>query len=265
MPAPETVKFVNRSPVSYKSYDNTLQVRAYLVMIILTGAAIVLVELGRLFGIPSPVVFAIGGGLCGAAILSYVGWRIWYRVRLAKMGDQPGSIRLRCIGLPTQLLRFGELADLSFEPQFFSASFAQPFSARMKWSVALIAIPTSLSTFAWFGFANWLTYLAVKIWFGYLVGFFVVGFLNPSYFRISPGRVDVMRYRAWRTTGPAIERYNLRIASLIVDLRARAAVIDGHEYSMGIMRHSERFAYFLFLAALSTHSVPPLPDDELLG
>jgi hypothetical protein len=99
-----------------------------------------------------------------------------------------------------------------------------------------------------------------------------VGWLWPTYFRIVPGRLDVMRFNNLRNRLVGVCRLDLRKAKLLIDLRRGVIFIDdadGHtgEFPIVWMRRAtrERLAYHLLLAALSSYQAPDLPDDKLLG
>jgi hypothetical protein len=93
--------------------------------------------------------------------------------------------------------------------------------------------------------------------------------LWPTYFRLVPGRLELLWYSPFRKR--PIERtvVDLRTARVLVDLRqfvvATEAANKPLELSIALMPRRKRFAYMLFLAALSTHEPGPLPEDELVG
>lgn len=65
-----------------------------------------------------------------------------------------------------------------------------------------------------------------------------------------------------------VKRYEVRGAWVMVDLRRAFAAIRERgdvDLSLVLMPDKRRFAYTLFLAAVSTHEPGPLPEDELVG
>ncbi|RJP33774.1 MAG: hypothetical protein C4547_11780 [Phycisphaerales bacterium] len=99
--------------------------------------------------------------------------------------------------------------------------------------------------------------------------------LWPTYYRVVPGRLDVMRFNMLRNEPVSIAQHPLRDAWIEIDLR-RCVVIIGRRNEPGepqteaelpilLMRRRTEFAHALLLAAISTHEAPPLPDDALLG
>ena len=66
-----------------------------------------------------------------------------------------------------------------------------------------------------------------------------------------------------------VERYDLRSARVIVDLRTNGVfIVEGEkvgEYSIWFMGERSAFARWLFQGAVSTHVAPELADDVLTG
>ncbi len=98
--------------------------------------------------------------------------------------------------------------------------------------------------------------------------------LRPEYIRIAPGVIDVFRYPILGLGTPRFERFNLRAASVAVDLPTGATRI--HDPSRGdhpvaylslrsMIGRPTVIAAALFSAAQSNTDTPPLPTDELLG
>jgi hypothetical protein len=97
----------------------------------------------------------------------------------------------------------------------------------------------------------------------------VVAWLWPTYFRVMPGRLEVMRFSTLAGRPISFERFDLRQASVLVDLRRSVVFVDEGdrrgEYAIALMRGRTRFAHALFWAAMNTHQPPDLPEDKLLG
>jgi hypothetical protein len=180
------------------------------------------------------------------------------------------------VGSPDEV-RDWELRDIPFEPILFRGSFAQPFSPRMKLATLLL-IPAAASL----GHLLLLLLVpiqfrsgrlpfspAVSLWVGIVAALALVAWLCPTYFRVVPGRLDVMGFFPWRANAQRYESYDLRRATICVDLQCRVVAInDGArsvEFGIRFMRDSKQFARALFAAALCSWDPPPLPQDDLLG
>jgi hypothetical protein len=109
-----------------------------------------------------------------------------------------------------------------------------------------------------------LTVLPLPVW-------GAVALLWPTYLRVVPGRLDVIRYSVfprWRTE---VRSWNLRDARILVDLRGMRVSIDipgdpgPVEFSIGLLPRRTRFARMLFWAAMSSYRAPAIADGELIG
>ena len=183
------------------------------------------------------------------------------------------SRRLNCVGPREYLERHGPLADLPFEPAIFHSIFVQKSMPFQTVVFVLLMVPALVVThyfLAWFmGKPEWSWQILFKIWLAIGMALWFSGWMWPTYFRIVPGRLEVMRFSNLRGRPVAIERFDLRGAKIIVDLRRSVIFIDGEDrradFAFLLMRGRTRFAYYVLLAALSSHEPPPLPDDALLG
>jgi hypothetical protein len=239
---------------------------------------IVLEWLATRVGIGSGLwLFLLFAFLIGVVFVRFSVWRRRRRLYADLPGESPGETRrLACVGLPDRLLQHGELADRSFEPVISSGTFVQPFPRRMNvvtvllmpamallMHVLLTCLPASIANQPH-------AYVMGRIYCGVALAVLIVGWLWPTYFRIVPGGLDVLRFNNILNRPVEAEHHDLRKARVLVDLRRGVVFIDhedGHSVELPIrwMRGQERFAYYLFLAAMSSHQPPPLPDDRLLG
>lgn len=91
----------------------------------------------------------------------------------------------------------------------------------------------------------------------------------PTYYRITPGRLDIMRFSPIANRSRILERWNLRTAKIKVafELPTVALRDDGRETMIRLRGISEPFKFVeaLLLGAVSTYTPPPLPDDQLIG
>lgn len=223
---------------------------------------------------PLPGVW-LSGGLAVVALL----WCIVHLTRRVGVFDAvpnagPNeSFRLNCVGPREYLEQHGPLADLSFEPAIFHSIFVQK-SMRCQVVVFILVLLPAFAVmhylFAWFlGIPGWDRLVLSKIWLAVGLALWFTGWMWPTYFRVVPGRLDVMRFSNLHGRPIAIERFDLRQAKITVDLRRSIIFVDDGcrkaDFTFMLMRGRTRFAYYVLLAALSTHKPPPLPDDALLG
>ncbi len=232
----------------------------------------------RVFASSTATIAAIAGYT--VALIAPLFWLLVREFRSldADTVERPDpDVRLNCVCHPQSILRHGELQDVAFEPQVF-----RPFLASsLPWTRWLLVAAISVVTFL----VLVLT-LYVLIGGGPYVGQGAGGaavaagvatamFLWPTYYRVVPGRLDVMEFSSLGRIPVRVTRYDLADAWLEIDL-IRDVVVIGHydergepytdaELSVGMMRRRTEFAHALLLAAISTHEAPPLPDDALLG
>lgn len=243
------------------------------VMGILSVAILVIVSvLGSISAIPLTLV-----GLLGV-VLGVRWWVLWRRrqARYASDGscldsEPQENHRVCCVGLPDELEPYGPLEDLPFEPAIFHAALAfQPSG----WAIGLVWVFAAIGGMgAWYlvhrvwGVPN--TGGTFYFWGAYGLGIVALTWLRPIYFRVVPGRLDVLRYSALRTQPLRVDHYNLSTASVLIDLRRWLLFVDrddqSAEFSFMLVPGRRRFAHTILRAAISTHQPAPLPDGELLG
>lgn len=223
-----------------------------------------------------PLPGAVAAGLLLASILAWSVVHVRRRRRIfdaASLDAPDESVRLCCVGSRAHLERHGPLADLAFEPAVFNSLFVQ---SSMRYQVVvfiLLLIPAYVGVhyfLAWFmGRPQWSWQFVLKIWLAIGVVLWFVGWMWPTYFRVVPGRLDVMRFSNLRGRPLTIRRYDLRRSRITVDLRRSILFIDAEDCRVDLtfmlMRDRDRFGYYVLLGALSTHQPPPLPEDALLG
>ena len=94
--------------------------------------------------------------------------------------------------------------------------------------------------------------------------------LSPTYYRVAPGRLDILRYRFLSTKPCELEKIPLRHAEVTARFDKSRVVIrqpDETETQLdleGILDH-DRFVRALLCAATCDRPTPPLPDDALYG
>ena len=94
---------------------------------------------------------------------------------------------------------------------------------------------------------------------------------NPRYFRISPGRLEIIRYGALRTDPLSHETHSLRDAQVTCDYARRIVQIAAERNQtsalIDLRRTSRPHALVeaIFDAALCSRDAPALPTDQLSG
>ncbi len=227
--------------------------------------------------------------LCGlGAAVAIPALVIWYRRRrelAAVPMDQPRlDLRLNCVAAPPWILQHGDLCDVPFEPKLFRFYNPYVLSTRMKKAREITAI--GVFAVLWFGawalgitrdapsLFLWLTATAA--------GYITAVLLWPTWFRVVPGRLDVLRFSLLDWEPVYLKSHPLRDTWVQIDLR-RFVLSLGQpappwerdektgdrtpaiEYPLYLMRRRTEFAHAILMAAISTHEAPPLPDDALLG
>lgn len=186
--------------------------------------------------------------------------------------------RLMFVGDPHRLNQCGPLLDTPFEPQVFRASPTMSDRRTMLramlllWPPLLALVIAVKCTLPLFGMKfPWHANIQNEAGAALLLVILGVSWRYPTYFRVVPGRLDVMRFDAFRNRVLDVTLFDLRRAGIIACMYQLTAFahIEGpglkKQIEMFLMRDRDRFAYYLFLAALSTHQPPPLSDEELVG
>jgi len=94
--------------------------------------------------------------------------------------------------------------------------------------------------------------------------------LFPTYYRVVPGRLDVLRGSPFAGTPWVRERHDLRNAQVIAHFDEDTLYVYSPgrrslEIDWKTLSEPEEFVKTVFQAAVCTHPAPPLPDDTLLG
>lgn len=209
-------------------------------------------------------------------LIAYVGYRIRearFDLRFDRTLDpapDPGS-RLCCVGRREDLAKRGEFVDVPFEPILFTGYFSDETKRHMD--VVGLMLTLIFGALFWFYFPmsnpTAMNRLLFVMWFSIASSSLIVAWLWPTYFRVMPGRLEVMRFSTLRGRAISFERFDMRQAWVLVDLRRSVVFINEGkkraEYAIGLMRGRTCFAHALFWAAMNTHQAPELPEDRLLG
>lgn len=182
--------------------------------------------------------------------------------------------RLLCVGSPQDFERHGPIEDVPFQPELMRAPLVSGKIAAYWTTVILTAIAVLVLGVAFAPGAGLAPLQGFSYFFMVLpatIALFALEWLSPTYLRIVPGRVDVMEFGVFLRGRARVTKYDLRTAKVVVDLRQLAVFIDDEEknvraeLAIAFVRDRYRLAYYVLLAALSTHEPGPLPDDALVG
>jgi len=190
--------------------------------------------------------------------------------------------RLLCRGEPEELRHACDLRDVPFEPVIVQYS-SWTDTIGHYWKVVL-------PVFLLVTFGPLLVLLLMGVSFGNIVSTcnvwlmlvtslatvivaWLIKWLYPTYYRVVPGRLDIVRYKWWADRARSIERFDLREARKIevnyanqnVVIEAAPSEPDCPVIYLSHIRERHRLAEAILMAAISTSPAPPLPDDELLG
>ncbi|HYD00978.1 MAG TPA: hypothetical protein VEB22_07100 [Phycisphaerales bacterium] len=185
-------------------------------------------------------------------------------------------VRFAVVGTPAQvrpLVAAGELRDEPFEPVviFTPRIFPLPGAGTAVLVVTTIAFNALLvllkktTTLPVMGF-GWLTIMA-----GIAVGVAVQILIWPTYTRVAPGRLDVMRFRLG-SGRPEVTTINLRRACVLAHLSQSSLFVKppapGARWQLLSLRgvwNGAELTHAVLRGAASTAPTPPLPSDQLVG
>ncbi|MFH1749059.1 MAG: hypothetical protein ABIG44_18665 [Planctomycetota bacterium] len=201
---------------------------------------------------------------------------VWHRNRhyrsiLANVPDE--SFRLRCIGAPEELEKYGELVDVAFEPAIFNVSWTNlaVFRSNVRWFAiftGVIAwIVISIVCCLAFGFSINVVLNAAMV--ASLIACVATALIWHTYIRITPGQLEIVQYSVFGRKSISSFAINLREVHMLVNLWRGYVHIDSPEpggepfrFSTALIPGSRRLAYMILLGALSTHKPGPLPLEE---
>lgn len=187
--------------------------------------------------------------------------------------------RVRLIASAAMLRRMGLPSIDPFEPKLFRVYGAV---RGEKWSRRLIATSCALFTLGAFamvrGMGRW-SWTAMggglPLFFDIQVAMFMwfvpTLVLWPTYYRVVPGRLDIMKFPMIGLRKPEVERVDLRQPRVSADARSGAIRLERADGArsyiqfQGTLASRMEFARSVAEAATSPHAAPPLPDHELVG
>ena len=244
--------------------------------VFISAAALAGIAVWLLVNLVSSVVggAALGARIAGLAALFFMpivgvvvaGYNIPRRQGLLpQKADARRRIHVLC---PRESLeRFGTFRDEDFKPEYARVLLVYP-RGRVEVTILLACILTPLG-------ADWagLRPLGVEIpgffmvQLGFLAAMLIVASIRQTYLRIAPGRLDLMRFTAWRSRADSCETFDLRDNPLVIDPRLRRITVeqDGRPHTISFLGvwSPRRVAHFLLRAAVSTAPTPTLSRSHL--
>lgn len=181
----------------------------------------------------------------------------------------PAPVRIIVVARPIDLLPFAELADAGFPPLVFQAA---PGGMWLRRNYGLIAIlsPAILFLLGYGGF--WLLLAPAILLLAPLIAWqFAASVMRPTYYRLIPGRLDVLHGARLRSAVAVADSIELRRAEVRVNCYAVDEFITIRTDSGKTMRLPKTvardpagLAQAVVRAALCTAETPPTPTDRLL-
>ena len=244
----------------------------------LLGYAVFIIVAGMLLLFVVAVVGPVGASgwakvslawIVGILVFRYLFRRV-RKVWEVEMNPVAWDPRLKAFGKEKELRPLAELPDVPFEPMiaqnigsgvgpailFLGYGLFHVLKPLLKRSSSNYWATTGLCA----GFVCVMLAMLTKLW----------CYIFPTYYRVVPGRLDVLKGSPFARTPWLHDRYDLRVARVIArfDQNTLYLYSPGQrslEISLGTISEPEEFVKTVFQAAVCTHTAPPLPDDALLG
>lgn len=212
--------------------------------------------------------------LAGLLLIGAIVWKLW-RIRQSgrslpkqrkDLTKVPGA-RIVVIGKPQELALLQDLEDVPFEPIIISKIMNMAIYGCLGITliiVTFVLIFTSPASRRVFG----ISVLAFPI--GLLVSF-LWRQAFPTYFRIVPGRLDLIQFNAFTNRRIRFEGWDLRTSDITLDFKKQLLTIvaakTGKKKEIQLVEAAEpyRLATAVMQAAICSYEAAPLPDDQLLG
>jgi hypothetical protein len=280
--AADEVSFGLESPLDYNkigSFREAERVRARVTVVVVATALLAPIAIMRWFG-----VSVTSSGLLillPALLVGFLAWEAWPTIarkwfvhrNRGKLPRHPDSeSRLQCVGAPQELAEFGEFQDVPFPPRLFYAGFSIRPSRRATVTYYLLG-GFFLVTFQGLSRAAGIPFnfggLALHLLLSAGLAELGTAFLWPVYFRLVPGRLDIVRYGPQKRNKREVYSLDLSRARVVADLRKSFVLVDADpkraEFGIALIREKCLFAHTLFLAAISSATPVELPEDTLVG
>ncbi len=182
--------------------------------------------------------------------------------------------RLQCFGNPDELDRIRSLGSQFFEPFVVQSSpFLLPGGVKkMPFKRTLYFMTTGgvvVFIFSGAGYSpNWtMAFLSLV----FLVILFITYHAVPTYYRVSPGRLDILSSKLFSTKLILKSSWPLRQTEIVCRRGGELLIqVPGGESERIYLtdfslEDEEEFVEMLFTAAISQHETPNLPTSELTG
>ncbi len=210
----------------------------------------------------------------------WVSWRFWSGVDAAVLARTNSLVshrnpdrRVRCVGPARSIacvLTIGPIEDRLFEPRSFFAMGA----ASSHWRRAAVQLLGGVSIAVGLVLAGRVFRPGVVA--AYFVGLVALGgaivaggVVFPTYLRVLPGRIDIMECGFLGLRIISVRRISLRSDVVTVDVSRHVIQVGAgkkaRQIAFGAIVDRWAFAHAVLMAAVSTHTPPPLPDDALAG
>ncbi len=243
-------------------------------------------------GVGIAVVMSVAWFAPGWEVLVWVGVialtglglaRVWHRRRIRplpadivhRLAQLPDNrFRLRLAAAPSVADYFRDLGDASFEPRVYRSLSGAAGIGRVRRAALTVTFVAMVGALV---FTARVTVGPVGGWHTYLViaslcpsAAVLTSLSWPTYFRVVPGRLDVIAYGFLGIGRPRVMRLDLRSSRLLVDANHDRVLIDTPGRALlavmtaGIPDRLD-FARSVLEAARCRQPPPALPDDELVG
>jgi len=176
------------------------------------------------------------------------------------------SCRIHALHFTRLLDRFEPLRDEVFEPESVQA----PIPTPERWWEWLGVLVLAVTGFILAGLIPILRSPPLAMGAAGAMGTLglaALGVWRQTWYRFSPGRLDVLVFRPWSDRAFRSRCYDLRTPRILIDLRWRRMVLDGdgtrETIPLGGIWAMDRAAYLILRAAISTAPTPPVPADRL--
>lgn len=206
--------------------------------------------------------------VCAALGLTQIGVFAWNRRRQQLprvVGPWPApaeSARLEAYGRPEELLPLAALEDLPREPAIFPCVQTPLGKPMERWGLLGLFVLGASS----FAVQVWgTTAVAMSI----VAALWLLSQLRPTYYRVVPGRLDILVGTPFSGTVRLAGRWNLRDALVKMRFDRQELLITSwaakRTLCVGSISEPHAFVRAVFEAAISSHPTASLPDDALLG
>jgi len=220
------------------------------------------------------------GAIAGIASLIFIAIKIRAAPPIpdelaARIAPRPDPrFRLRLIAHPANAAHFTSIGNQPFEPRIYRsitgpAAFTKGRRAAIiVCCIVVYAAELAIARVLMHGVNAAVVYLMLTGLLGQAA--LIAAMMWPTYFRLVPGRLDILAYGLLGHGKPKLESIDLRASRVLVDTNTDTLIVEreGKE-AVGLtfagVPNRMEFARSVLEAARCTASTPPLPEDELVG